>query len=958
MKAIIQHNYAIASLFQALYREGEFVYFAQNDGTKFHQYTLGYSEIEDWFLTNQAKPNLYFTPSVLLNKESTPDLRDSFSKQRGFCLDLDFGTEGHKVKTHFTNEAETLCYLKSLPIKPTMIWNTGHSIQALYLLDKKLDLTNQEARDEWLKICTTIKTLSYSDTLPSPEHLFRIPCTINLKEGCAPVTSNIIEFNSANITSMETLQKLHYQYGIDDLIEQKTKLYRHSARSDDIPFKDLPEEAQDIALDPGTGDRSHDFFIVVLKLNSMGYSLETIHGALLENVDFADKYGDRLEKELQRILDKISGNKAVYYSRNTDHTALVRSTEMLETHRLTECSDPDSDVVGMLKKYIAEFALASTDALQNSLKFHEHLFNKCDSGVFETGCGYGKSTWALCRIAAKAAGTEPYIYIVETLDAVRKAHSVLLNLDPNMDAGVYHGFDQQQCKSLTGKSRTWKETVKGDECICNTCAHHKACTFYGRDKALKQSAAIMTHQGFLILAEQGKINTKASVIIDEDLQTMLSADFTLKELLDIDRWTCKVTGNQYRNLGKLLPGTLMEHYIEHSVLKYDPTLNNPTYCGNHYAAFSSNTKLVKDGLSDIGMAISSAMGSVPEHVWSFYFFFRSARNLETDFILHETQDKNGTPRLHLKKNRIGLGSIKARKLWILNASASLSPNTYPDSMKIHRCVDLQPNSHRVNLYVIEANPMRSKVGDNINASNALLKAHSELKRHTKVLLTLSKQDGSGAKIIKMLKPALHHDVDIKVINRGRLKGTNEVSDRTLVVLSCMSVFTTVDNCAMELALDNKRTIPRPSIYNKHGAPRMHRGYFEVPDIQEIYACSALDELYQALYRSAIRMDQDVDVVIAIPHLEWLSALHRTVLPDFALQAAYRWKDGKLDDNPQVLGFCELLEIAEGESIKKSDIAGKLGFKGKTAWKDNKDRILFWLDPFFDAGTRELIRKKK
>lgn len=80
--------------------------------------------------------------------------------------------------------------------------------------------------------------------------------------------------------------------------------------------------------------------------------------------------------------------------------------------------------------------------------------------------------------------------------------------------------------------------------------------------------------------------------------------------------------------------------------------------------------------------------------------------------------------------------------------------------------------------------------------------------------------------------------------------------------------------------------------------------------------------------------------------------------DFALQAAYRWKDGKLDENPQVLGFCELLEIAEGESIKKSDIAGKLGFKGKTAWKDNKDRILFWLDPFFDAGTRELIRKKK
>lgn len=466
----------------------------------------------------------------------------------------------------------------------------------------------------------------------------------------------------------------------------------------------------------------------------------------------------------------------------------------------------------------------------------------------------------------------------------------------------------------------------------------------------------MTHQGFLILAEQGKINSKSSVIIDEDLQTMLSVDFTLKELLDIDRWTCKVTGNQYRNLAQLLPGTLMERYVEIGIKQYDPALNNPTYCGNHYAAFSPDTKTVKVGLSDIGMAISSAMGSVPEHIWKFYFFFRSARDIATDFILHETQDKSGMPRLHLKKNRIGLGDIDVRKLWILNASATLAPTTYPDSMKIHRCVDLQPNSHRVNLYVIEANPMRSKVEENIKATKALLKAHPELKNHTKVLLTLSKQDAGGSKITKKLKPVLNNDADIKVINRGRLKGTNEASDRTLVVLSCMSVFTTVDNCAMELALNEKRTIPRTTIYNSKGSPKMHRGYFEVPDIQEIYACSALDELYQALYRSAIRMDQDVDVAIAIPHLEWLSALHRTVLPDFSLQAANRWKDGKLEDNPQVRGFCELLEMGKGESIKKADVAEKLGFNGKTAWKDNKNKILFWLEPFFEVRTRELVRK--
>ena len=372
--------------------------------------------------------------------------------------------------------------------------------------------------------------------------------------------------------------------------------------------------------------------------------------------------------------------------------------------------------------------------------------------------------------------------------------------------------------------------------------------------------------------------------------------------------------------------------------------------------FSPDKKTVKEGLSDTAVAIGKAMGGVPEHVWKFYFFFRAARNQETDFILHETQDKTGMPRLHLKKNRISLSDVQARKLWVLNASAALNPNVYPDTMKIHRCEDLQPNSGRVNLYVVEANPMRSRIQENIKATAALLKAHPELKNHDDVLLTLSKQDGDGQAIIKQLKPALSKKASIKVINRGRLKGTNEASDRTLVVLSCMSVFTTVGNCAMTLALNNHRSIPLGTVYNKYGAPRMNHGYFSVPDIQEIYACSALDELYQALYRSAIRRDQEVDVILAVPHLEWLSALHRTVLPGFSLKAAYRWKNNQLEGNPQMTGFCELLGMKGGDTIRKLDAAHRLGFNGKNAWKDNKEKIMFWLEPFFEVGNKVLARK--
>lgn len=941
-------------LFAGLVKPNESIYVAWKDGNKLQQRSMDIKDAIDWYTKNIHTPNLYFSPSVLLNNESTNYSRNAFSLVRGFCLDLDYGQEGHKAKSDFDNEAQTLCYLYSLPLKPAMVWNTGHGIQALYMLDQQIDLTNQATQDEWLEICGTIKALSFSDTLPSPEHLFRIPESINAKPNCMPVTGRIIQHRNNDTISLDTLRQLHHQYGIDDLIEQKRQSFRVLQAT--TTFDKLPPYAKQAVMDLGTGDRSHDFFVAVLKLHTLGYSPSTIMDAVQENADFTDKYGDRIESETERILDKITDSPGVYYTGTSDHTALVRDTSMVELHRLEECDTPDPQVAAMLDTYIETFGLDSTDALKNSLRFHEHLFNTQSTGVFETGCGYGKSTWAICRMASKATTNDPYIYIVETLEAVKRAFKTLTTLNPTLDSGMYHGFDQEQCKALTGESHTWQETIKGEDCICDTCPHQNQCSFFTRDQSLKQSVCVMTHQGFLILAEQGKINTKANVIIDEDLQTMLSADFTIKALLDIDRWTTRTTGNAYRNMKQLLPGTLLEHYTHKSIRDYDPDLSNPTFCANHYSCFSPSTQTVSDGLSDIGMAISKSITSVPEHVWKFYFFFRSARTNPTDFILFESEDSTRVPRLYLKKNRIGLGDIKAKKLWVLNASAALNPNVYPDSMKIHRCVDLQPNSHRANLHVIEANPMRRKVKENINATKALLDIHPELQSHNDVLLTLSKQDGEGQPIIEELKTALSPKASIKVINRGRLKGTNEASDRTLVVLSCMSVFTTIDNCAMTLALNSKRTIPIGTIYNDHGAPRMNRGYFSVPDIQEIYACSALDELYQALYRSAIRRDKEVDVVMAIPHLEWLSALHRTVLPNFTLKAAYRWKKDELAPNPQMEGFCELLGMDRGETIKKPDVAARLGFNGKTAWKDNKDKISFWLEPFFEITNRALTRK--
>jgi hypothetical protein len=46
----------------------------------------------------------------------------------------------------------------------------------------------------------------------------------------------------------------------------------------------------------------------------------------------------------------------------------------------------------------------------------------------------------------------------------------------------------------------------------------------------------------------------------------------------------------------------------------------------------------------------------------------------------------------------------------------------------------------------------------------------------------------------------------------------------------------------------------------------------------------------------------------------------------------------------------------GEVIRKPDVAKTLGFNGETAWKYNKEKIRFWLAPFFEEETRKLVRK--
>lgn len=173
----------------------------------------------------------------------------------------------------------------------------------------------------------------------------------------------------------------------------------------------------------------------------------------------------------------------------------------------------------------------------------------------------------------------------------------------------------------------------------------------------------------------------------------------------------------------------------------------------------------------------------------------------------------------------------------------------------------------------------------------------------------------------------------------------------------MSLFTTVDDCALSSALHYERTFGAGEVYLDDGPPRMSRGRYHLPYMNEYFAHRGLDELYQALYRSALRNGKDVEAIVVLPDVEWVSLLYRTVMPGFRLAGAYQFTDdGKLITDQQMTGFMELVAMPAGAEVRKRKAAEMLGYHPESGWRENRERIRPWLEPLFDDKGQKLVRR--
>jgi hypothetical protein len=351
------------------------------------------------------------------------------------------------------------------------------------------------------------------------------------------------------------------------------------------------------------------------------------------------------------------------------------------------------------------------------------------------------------------------------------------------------------------------------------------------------------------------------------------------------------------------------------------------------------------------------------------YVYREVRDDKDDRNVRNVRDVNAQSQVRyvVKKSRFNLGSAPVgERLWILNASARLSPYPYPENMPVFQCPDLPPEGYQVSLHVIAGNPMHSKHQAHVATACKIIREICLHREHKAVFIATDKDKGAkgtkgaGAQdIAAAVRDSFGAATTIVHLERGRIRGSNEAGECTFACLAGLSLFTTVDNVGAAASILTRRTIPViPHVFFPNGSLDTPGGRFKLKIMREIYALSALDELYQTLWRTAVRNTGQVEGIVVVPDAEWLSILWRTVMPGFRTHAVHKPSARGFRIDLSMDGMVFLMGVAPGREFKKQDVAKLLGYKGEDAWKENKARIMHVLGPFFEEGENVQMLKRR
>ncbi|HCE42811.1 MAG TPA: hypothetical protein DET40_04635 [Lentisphaeria bacterium] len=590
-----------------------------------------------------------------------------------------------------------------------------------------------------------------------------------------------------------------------------------------------------------------------------------------------------------------------------------------------------------LDRYCALTGAVKSQKMVDACDFINHIVDKVDEAAIQIDCGTGKSSWAHARCAAYASKATPHVYVVPTRDEVTRAASNLTQMTNGEAAGIYLGWNQDECQSLSGRNLTFDKCMRtGSKSACARCPGRKLCLYRQSLRGLRRPLVVMTRESFIVLCGKGFDFTSHTILCDEDINVFADEIFTLggmRRLADI----FSMAGDY--NVSQLVR-TLM------SGAKFWAAAPVPDSAARYMRLDSDS---VAHALAEIlrYMGTHTLKRDDELLVFRFVMFFRSAAACKAAYAYYfDGRD------VFVKKNRIDLQSFTAyKKLIILNATASLSMVRLSGRAKIWRCRELEKYRREgsVSLFIVPANATKSRADRNTAAGLQLLSEHilaAGCEPDTWVLVVANRNDGGRADRVEAALGA-EYGLSVFRLSRGLLRGTNAAKQCTIAFLPSAGFFTTLVDCALHVALKQGKDFLWSEVVCHDGRPRMRKGRFINSKLQDVYMRKSLTEFYQGIFRTAVRDGGSVAVILPLPDAEWVTALWR--LTPFKVRAVH----GGGRKARLFSGIGTLLDMEAGKPVSKTAVAELLGYK---AWKSSRTVIMKLLKDFYVVSGRNLVRR--
>lgn len=883
---------------------------------------------------------------------------------RAFCLDVDYGTVGHRTTTPFRTAAEALSYIRTLPLAPHAIWSTGHGFQAAFFLDSPMDLRTAAAKEIYAATARGLGRIALSDHGSSPADLIRVPCTLNVKPDCSPIPGAFVDTDRLSLhISLAELQAFVGTVAAataDTEDDAEPEAADPMSGTETVRFDQLSADLQAYIRD-GHDDRSAAMFAAVASIvrEARGIAPASVIDCIRSGPAFREKYGSRLAKEVRRCLRKIEIADA---AEDVPSTFGIRpSTDIA----LRSCRPLPPALEATVRAAVACRGIEDAQRIVDTATYMHEIISAHCKAVIEAPCGSGKTTVAAAIAIHRARARKRTAIVVATVDDVCTLYTEVKELaaatSTVVSIGVHHGFRPEFCERLTGTARTWQQCILRDPAAaCHSCAANTKCSYYCRDRALKDAEiVIMPHAGFITILERTPTAFRNRlVIVDEDPQIFCGLDLSPADL-ELAGYYLRRDGDAAA-LSALFPGC----GLHLQSIPGCPVDRGGVYATRNYVAYS---RADLDRIRAVLRRIRARMFADPrrrlcppqdymlpaesEHAEDVLLgilqFFRGTA-LEANFVCHiQNLAEPGT--VSIRKRRIGPhGFPKNLKVVILNGSAGCSRVRTPEDMPVCRCPDLVRPMATLGLTVVHGNPMRSRLVDNMNAGLEGLRRLGLRPRNVLVVTAATEDPADYRKCIKEALP----DATIMHLTRGRTRGTNVARSCDLLFLPGMPLFTTIPECAMAAALELGKTIPVTALLDDAGKPAMSAGAFRFVPVQREYMRGALDELYQALYRGSLRDGLGMDAVVVLPHASWLSALWDLGLQGFHFRCAVPATGKRGRRLAAFAGLCRILWASAGTELPKTAVAECFGFP---TWKAAKRTVLPLIDRYVTVTEHVVVR---